>query len=75
MKHSANHRGVPSTVRLSALLLTHPLPPSKTFILWPTDERTLEFYGIEIARKIESYRKRRTTNCFIQIRGRPTAPK
>ena len=31
MKHSANHRGVPSIVRLSALLLTHPLPPRHSF--------------------------------------------
>ena len=44
------------------LSVCSPTPP-KVFIL-----STLGFYGIEIARKTASYRKRPTTNCFIQIR-------
>ena len=47
-------------------------PPPLSFPPRHSFSGALEFYGIEIARKIESYRKRRTTNCFIQIRGRPT---
>ena len=60
------HKGVPTLHCPPAQPpppLPQSLPPRHSF------SAALEFYCIEIARKIETYRERRTTNCFIQIRG------